>query len=186
MRKFFIKRHVLFMALLLLCTFTSQAENDLTTTQITLNIKSGELQSEVESSGWQWNQITNLKLVGELNVDDLQFIRKMVGCYYNENGDKYDGHLQHLDIVNVDFVGNGSFKVYYGDANYHIAKFETSCIGDYLFSHLDGLQTIVLPSCVNSIYYRAFNDCSGLVSVTMPENLISIEDYAFNPVFRAL
>ena len=83
MRKFFIKRHVLFMALLLLCTFTSQAENDLTTTQITLNIKSGELQSEVESSGWQWNQITNLKLVGELNVDDLQFIRKMVGCYYN-------------------------------------------------------------------------------------------------------
>ena len=71
------------MALLLLCTFTSQAENDLTTTQITLNIKSGELQSEVESSGWQWNQITNLKLVGELNVDDLQFIRKMVGCYYN-------------------------------------------------------------------------------------------------------
>lgn len=168
------------MALLLLCTFTSQAENDLTTTQITLNIKSGELQSEVESSGWQWNQITNLKLVGELNVDDLQFIRKMVGCYYNENGDKYDGHLQHLDIVNVDFVGNGSFKVYYGDANYHIAKFETSCIGDYLFSHLDGLQTIVLPSCVNSIYYRAFNDCSGLVSVTMPENLISIEDYAFS------
>lgn len=168
------------MALLLLCTFTSQAENDLTTTQITLNIKSGELQSEVESSGWQWNQITNLKLVGELNVDDLQFIRKMVGCYYNENGDKYDGHLQHLDIINVDFVGNGSFKVYYGDANYHIAKFETSCIGDYLFSHLDGLQTVVLPSCVNSIYYRAFNNCSGLVSVTMPENLISIEDYAFN------
>lgn len=41
------------MALLLLCTFTSQAENDLTTTQITLNIKSGGLQSEVESSEWQ-------------------------------------------------------------------------------------------------------------------------------------
>ena len=180
MRKFFIKRHVLFMALLLLCTFTSQAENDLTTTQITLNIKSGGLQSEVESSEWQWNQITNLKLVGELNVDDLQFIRQMAGCYYNENGDKYDGHLQHLDIVDVDFVGNGSFNVYYGNANYHIAKFETSCIGDYLFSYLDGLQTIVLPSCVNSIYYRAFNDCSGLVSVTMPENLISIEDYAFS------
>ena len=180
MRKFFIKRHVLFMALLLLCTFTSQAENDLTTTQITLNIKSGGLQSEVESSEWQWNQITNLKLVGELNVDDLQFIIQMAGCYYNENGDKYDGHLQHLDIVDVDFVGNGSFNVYYGNANYHIAKFETSCIGDYLFSYLDGLQTIVLPSCVNSIYYRAFNDCSGLVSVTMPENLISIEDYAFS------
>lgn len=178
MRSSNFKWHILTVVLLVFSAFTVLAEDALITKQITLNIKAGGLQSEIEGSEWQWNQITNLKLVGELNINDVQFIRQMAGCYYNENGDKYDGHLQHLDIADVEFVGDGSFKAYNGEF-YDTAKFESSRVGDYLFSYLDGLQTVVLPSCVVSIYDYAFYQCGGLVSVVMPDGLFSIGSHTF-------
>ena len=42
-----------------------------------------------------------------------------------------------------------------------------------------GCQTTIIPNSVTSIGSRAFEDCSGLTSITIPNSVTSIGDYAF-------
>ena len=170
------------MLMLLWSTAPMHAADDLITRQISISVEEpGALCNLVTNE--QAKKITNIKLTGKLNVEDLKFIRQMAGCYTGkwENGSytKYDGVLQHLDISEAQFVGTGTFSVYYKSSG-RKADFSSYAIGEYTFAYLDNLKSIMLPSCATSIGKSAFCRCSGLASLALPNSLTSIGNNAFS------
>ena len=53
-------------------------------------------------------------------------------------------------------------------------------IGLYAFEECTGLTSVTIPDSVTSIGYRAFNGCTKLTSVTIGNGVMSIGNYAFN------
>ena len=52
-------------------------------------------------------------------------------------------------------------------------------IGDYAFNRCTGLTDIVIPDSVTSIGDRAFWDCTSLTSIVIPDSVTSIGGFAF-------
>ena len=52
-------------------------------------------------------------------------------------------------------------------------------IGDSAFEDCTGLTSITISNSVTSIGYKAFYDCTGLTSITIPSSVTSIGDLAF-------
>ena len=52
-------------------------------------------------------------------------------------------------------------------------------IGSSAFQGCSGLTSITIPNSVTSIGHSAFRDCSGLTSITIPNSVTSIGGYAF-------
>ena len=50
---------------------------------------------------------------------------------------------------------------------------------DCVFEYCSGLTSVTLPDSVTSIGDYAFSGCSGLTSITIPDSITSIGDYAF-------
>ncbi len=53
-------------------------------------------------------------------------------------------------------------------------------IGSYAFEDCSGLTSITIPDSVTSIGYNAFSGCNKLTSVTIGRGVTSIRDYAFS------
>lgn len=193
------KRHILLVLIMLLCSVRVAYADDsgLVTQQITVNVPTAGTLSNIIQSDKMY-KITNLKITGSLNADDIRFIRKMAGCYYNGNGSKYDGHLQYLDLGSISQISYvHSFEVY--DENGY-----RSTLNDCLFplAYLYNLKTVVLPNlykdynfslmgCRNlttakmpdnleKIGNNTFKDCSSLVDISLSPTITSIGEYAFS------
>ena len=50
---------------------------------------------------------------------------------------------------------------------------------DCAFEDCSGLTSIIIPDGVTSIGYEAFYGCSSLTSITIPDSVTSIDSYAF-------
>ena len=64
--------------------------------------------------------------------------------------------------------------VTYGDKSYSVTS-----IGGSAFEYCSGLTSVTIPNSVTSIGRSAFYGCSGLTSVTIPNSVTSIGSYAF-------
>ena len=187
MKKLFTlqKGRILLLVLMLCLGFTKVQADDsgLITEQIKINVvEAGTLCDRIKSD--LKYKITSLKLSGKLNIDDIQYIREMAGCYYDTKGSKYDGHLEELDLKDASFVSSDhSIKVYdgsYGSYSYADAySGDEKSVGDYTFCYLPSLRKIILPDNVASIGNCAFRYCSNLISVKLPTGLTSIGCQAF-------
>lgn len=176
----------------MLCLGFSKVQADdsgLITEQIKINVgEAGTLCDRIKSD--LKYKITSLKLSGKLNIDDIQYIREMAGCYYDTKGSKYDGHLEDLDISDVTLIGTDKdVDVYFytttngstptgGSFSADLRTPQT--LGNGLFAYLPMLRSVILPKKVQAIGFETFLMCSQLTSVTLPSDLTAIWGYAFS------
>ena len=149
------------------------ADNDgLITKQITVKLdKAGTLPDKIGST--KKKQITNLKIIGEINGTDWCFIREMAGCDYN--CEKTGGKLSMLDLSDAKIVKGGLPYIKYMGGVYT----SNDKLGYAAFSGCSGLTSLTIPSSVTSIGESAFSGCSGLTSFTIPSSVTSIGESAF-------
>ena len=115
-------------------------------------------------------EITDLKIGGNLNAEDLIMLRDMAGCDKNENYTK--GQLKHIDMTDVTIVADKKTYTENGDISY---IYETT-FPEYMFSKCR-IEKIKLPKGIKSIGKMAFMQ-SALKEITLPEDII-LEDGAF-------
>ena len=160
----------LFLTVLLGCLSIQAADADLITKQITIKLdEAGTLPNKIGNS--RKYDITNLKLVGEINGTDLRMIREMAGR--DHNGDVTKGNLSVLDLSEAKIVeGGGSYCSDYYTSN--------DKIGDVAFSGCSGLTSFTLPAGITRIGSYAFHGCSGLTSLNLPASITEIGAGAFD------
>ena len=96
------------------------------------------------------------------------------GIYYNFNGDE-------AEVTDE----NTSFNSYRGDivipesVVYNAKTYSVTSIGNYAFEDCSGLTSVNIPNSVTSIGDNAFYHCFGLTSVNIPNSVTSIGDKAF-------
>ena len=176
MRNFTFKRQLLFVMFMLLgCLSIQAADEGLITKQITVKLdKAGTLPDKIGST--KKYQITNLKIIGEINGTDLRLIRDMAGSSYE--GEFTPGKLTTLDLSETKIVAGGERYYFYG----YLSENYTSddCLGQYAFFGCKGFTSLVIPTGVTSIGQYAFSGCKGLTSLVIPTGVTSIGQYAFS------
>ncbi|MCI7284525.1 MAG: leucine-rich repeat domain-containing protein [Prevotella sp.] len=150
--------------------------------KITINLeKAGTLPDRIG----KYYQITNLKIIGEINGTDLRMIREMArsgklsvldlskakiieggDCYYN---DYYTSN---------DVIGSSAFQGCRGLTSLTLPAGITR-IGSSAFAGCSGLTSLTLPAGIKWIGSSAFNGCSGLTSLTLPDGIVFIDSRAF-------
>ena len=110
-----------------------------------------------------------------------------------EIGDSFFG-FGNVIVASAERLGDWVYTVnddqtvtitgYYGfEDAVEIPKFidgnAVTSIGDRAFRNCPGLKSITIPYGVTSIGEDAFRNCSGLTSITIPYGVTSIGDYAF-------
>ena len=170
MRNFTFKGLFLAVVFIVLGSLSIQAADDgLITRQVTIKLeKAGTLPNKIGST--KKFQITNLKIIGEINGTDLRMIREMAGK--DARGDDTDGMLSVLDLSDAKIVEGGDYDGYYSSSN--------DKIGDNAFFGCSGLTSLTLPTGVTKIGYDAFSGCSGLTSLTLPSGVTEIGYSAFS------
>ena len=161
------------MFMLLGCLSLYAADNDLKTKQVTITLeKAGTLPDRIGSS--EKYEITNLKIIGEINGTDLSMIREMAGS--NFYGNSTDGKLSVLDLSEAKIVEGGDG--YYNDYGYDYYT-SNDVISSYAFSYCSGLTSLNLPAGITSIGDCAFEGCSGLTSLNLPAGITEISNGTF-------
>ena len=195
MRNFTFKGLFLAVVFIVLGSLSIQAADGLITKQITIKLdEAGTLPNKIGST--KKFQITNLKIIGEINGRDLQMIREMAGK--DVRGNDTDGMLSVLDLSDAKIVEGGGYNIngfYYPTSNDKIGDnafcdcsgltsltlpSDVTEIGNAAFEGCSGLASLTLPSGVTKIGYSAFLRCSGLTSLTLPSGVAKIGDYAFH------
>ena len=105
--------------------------------------------------------ITDLTISGNLDGDDILYIREMAGGGYTANS-KTEGKLARLDLTNVNIVWS---------------------MKDYFFVDSDGCYTFY-PTGPNYINTEMFSYLSSLTSITLPKNIVYVESECFNKCLK--
>ena len=122
-------------------------------------------------------QITDLKVSGNLNGDDIRFLREMGGKDYANEETK--GVLANLDLSEANIVSGG--KPYY--SRYSSDEYTSNNeIDDYMFSSLN-LVSIILPNSATNIVSYVFTDCYSLKSVKLGQSLKIYPDWLGYEIF---
>lgn len=129
--------------------------------------------------------IQSLTVTGNINSDDIAFIRAMAG--YSNSGAETDGKLVQLDMSGCNIVSGGSGyyshsayytydKTYAPDYQYAYSTYTTSdnVLPNCVFAKTN-LTTVVLPSTITAIDSQAFYGAK-LKSVTIPASVQGFED----------
>lgn len=191
-------RFLAIMLMLLCCLSLYAADDDLITKKVTVKLdKAGTLPNKI--SFFEKYDITNLKIIGEINGTDLEFIKSM--AHYLDY--PIPGKLSELDLSEAKFVSGGDYydirtnqynetKRYYthNDEIGDYAFYSFGClksltlpshitaIGNYAFEYCGGLTSLTIPTGVTKIGYSTFKGCSSLTSLNIPSGVTSIGAYA--------
>ena len=81
----------------------------------------------------------------------------------------YNKYSDYIEITNCDENAVGEIVI-----PDKIDGLPVTSIGEYAFEYCSGLTSVTIPDSVTSINKWAFYDCSGLTSVTIPDSVTSI------------
>ena len=148
--------------------------------------QAGTLSTKISSTDKE--NISRLKVIGPINIDDIQFLREMAGCWFEERDKSSNGSLYHLDLDGARLVGSDkSINIYIqgwwnDQANrlVNTAKIEPN--GNefsLLFSQLIHLSSVVMPSYLTTTGRGTFIG-SPIRSVSMSENVTAIGESCFS------
>lgn len=118
--------------------------------------------------------ITSLILCGEINGDDVAFIRDMAG--FNGDSKVTEGKLEILDLTNVRVVEGGNYDPFF----YPTTKTSTDKFGEAPFSCCTTLREVYLPATLKAIPIACFIRCSNLQKIQIPNSITEIGELAFN------
>lgn len=133
--------------------------------------------------------IASLTVTGNINSDDIAFIRAMAG--YNNDGAKTNGKLVQLDLSGCNIVSGGSGyyshnalyvydKTYATDYQYAYSTYTTkdNVLPNCVFAKTN-LASVVLPSTITAIDNKAFYGAK-LKSVTIPASTRGMVNSSFD------
>ena len=120
--------------------------------------EAGKLASRISDSEKQ--TATRLTISGEINGNDIVFIREMF----------YDGELTDLDIENATIVSGGD--AYDTTIN---AVTKDNIVGKYFFENCKQMISIKLPSNAVKIEGGAFSGCKSLKKLDIPASCVEVE-----------
>ena len=178
MRNFTFKGLFLAVVFIVLGSLSIQAADDgLITRQVTIKLeKAGTLPDKIGST--KKFQITNLKIIGEINGTDLRMIREMAGC--NWFREFTEGKLAILDLSEAKIVSGGDSYINYGaESGGKIYYINDDGTAPFVFYKCSSLTSVSLPSGAKHIDYAAFEGCSSLTNVVIPSGVTAIWSYAF-------
>ena len=146
----------------------SVTQSELDPLSVSLHVATAGTLSLLITENWM-NEITDLKLTGYLNGDDIRFVRYMAGRIDFDNTTA--GKLTNLDLSGVNIVKGGMYINGYTTSD--------NAITDLMFYKCANLKSFILPNSVRWIGQIAFYECTGLTSMTFGNNVSSIGDGAF-------
>ena len=95
-----------------------------------------------------------------------------------------DGIYYNFDDDNTATVTSGAVE-YSGDVTipatvtYNGTTYTVTNIAAYAFNDCRGLMSVTIPNTVRTIGYRAFDDCGALTSIVIPSSVTFIGEWAF-------
>lgn len=148
--------------------------------------QAGTLSTKISSKDKE--NISRLKVIGPININDIQFLREMAGCWFEERDKRSYGSLSHLDLDAARLVGSDkSINIYiqgwWNDPTNRLvntAKIEPN--GNefsHLFSQVTRLSSVVMPSYLTTTGRGTFIG-SPIRSVSMSENVTTIGESCFS------
>lgn len=109
--------------------------------------------------------LTSITVSGNLNGDDLCFLRRMAGR--DNDGSDTGGTLTDIDLTDAHIKsGGGSY-----DGQRYSAD---NVIGQGLFASCTRLRSVSLPADAQTIEKDAFKDCVGMTMITVPASVTSL------------
>ena len=99
---------------------------------------------------------------------------KINGIYYNFSGS--EATVTYATNYNS-YSGTVSIP---SSISYNKITYIVTSIGNYAFNKCSNLSSINIPNSVTSIGNGAFSDCTGMTSITIPNSVTTIESYAFS------
>jgi len=108
--------------------------------------------------------ITDLRIMGDINGDDIALIREMAGA--DVKGNETNGKLANLNLSNANLVNGG---IYYTGITQEVSS--SNELWQYMFYKCGSLTSIVLPNNIAHIGAFALS-YSGITPFTIPNNII--------------
>ena len=112
--------------------------------------------------------ITDLTVTGDINGDDIAFIREMAGA--DINGDETKGHLSKLNLKDANIIVGGNPYYVSGNFAYYTKK---NTVSAYLFAKCDKLTSVILPVSVTVIGPFVFS-YSVFITIEQPKLIRNI------------
>jgi hypothetical protein len=134
-------------------------------------------------SFWCWR--TKNKSIMEKRKHILSMLLLMATCLFSTNAFAYDALINGIyynfngDEAEVTYRST-SYNSYTGDVVipesvvYNANTYSVTSIGDFAFNDCSGLTSVTIGNSVTSIGNYAFDDCSGLTSVTIPNSVTTV------------